>query len=201
LVGLLLLLTLLFYVGPRFAHPEAGKSWLPEKNQTTVVKEVPLQTTVETNGNKISAPTLGKPPELPQPTYPLSGDKGDVMPIMYDCYYSAGDVVTCEGSVLNTDSSRIKHGIYLMDSQGTANTHDGRGEQFSVWTSGGSLRFSGGTDFAQVIPGMSSPFVFSFRENTGRAELVGITLYIKTAADSINHPYTFANIPVVDHRL
>jgi hypothetical protein len=195
---LLLLLTFLFYQGLPFAHPRASKIWLPEKNQTTKVENgMPLQTTIETNGNKTSAPTRGEPPEPPRPTYPLSGDKGNVVPIMYDCYYSAGDVVTCKGSAQNNDD--VAHGVYLMDSQGVFSTPTGGG-QFSVWTFGGSLQFVGGTDFVQVIPGMSSPFVFSFRENTGRAEHVGITLYIKTAADSINHPYTFANIPVVDHR-
>ncbi len=155
------------------------------------------------SGNSTDSPARKPAPLAPRPLptiYPLSGDKGNIVPIMHDCYYSSGDVVTCEGSVLNMDSDRVKHGIYLMDSQGIAGTRDGRGEQFSVWTFGGSLRFSGEGDFFQVIPDMPAPFVFSFRENTGQAERVGITLSIKSAADSINHEYAFANVPVLDRR-
>lgn len=146
-------------------------------------------------------PASATPPPPLASYYPLSGDKGNVIPIMNDCYYFSGEVIKCEGVLVNTDpNDNLKHGIYLMDSQGIVTTLDGRGEQFAVWTFGGSLQFSGGGDFTQVIPRMPSSFVFSFSEKSGRAKWVGITLYIKTLPDSNNHPYVFANIPVFDHR-
>jgi len=182
-------------------QPAAQASLTSPKKKTGSTHPVPPKGSGDPAGSPAGQPTPPPPPAPLAMIYPLSGDKGDLVPIMHDCYYSSGEVVTCEGSVINNDKDvKVGHGVYLMDSQGSTNSQDGRGEQFSVWTFGESLRFSGGTDFAQVIPGMPAPFVFSFRENTGRASLVGITLWIKTAADSINHGSTFANIPVFDHR-
>lgn len=190
-------------------QPQNTTPAAPVTTATPAAKKPASDAGIGQKGNGGDTKTATPPPPAPAPPdpkplapiYPLSENKGDIVPVMYDCYYRKGNVVTCEGELVNNDSSKnIGTGVYLMDSSGTVSDQYGRGTQFFVWTSNGSLQFSGGTDKVKVIPGMPSSFVFSFHENTGQAKTVGINLVIAPDPDDRDSTYEFVNVPVFDHR-
>ena len=141
--GLLVLFTLIFFLGGRTAAKDAAKAvWTSagtkSSSDTTATTDTQRQAPPKSKGQPADAsgestdksekktlpdspaqPAQSAPAPAPLATiYPLSGEKGNLVPIMHDCYYASADVVTCEGSVVNMDGDRIKHGVYLMDSQG-----------------------------------------------------------------------------------